>query len=88
METISNTNKIVSLHSRRAEKEVLEVLKRYKIKNAIFHWYSVPLGLIQEIVDSGYYFSINPAMINSPNGRKIIDKVPITSVLTETDGFM
>jgi TatD DNase family protein len=40
METISNTNKIVSLHSRRAEKEVLEVLKRYKIKNAIFHWYS------------------------------------------------
>jgi uncharacterized pyridoxamine 5'-phosphate oxidase family protein len=25
-------------------------------------------------------------MINSPNGRKIIDKVPITSVLTETDG--
>lgn len=86
MEVISNTNKIVTLHSRRAEKEVFKILSNKKIHNAIFHWYSGPLGLIQDIADAGYYFSVNPAMINSPNGRKIIEKIPLSSLLTETDG--
>ena len=86
MEVISNTNKLVTLHSRRAEKEVFQILINKKIRNAIFHWYSGPLGLIQDIVDAGYYFSVNPAMINSPNGRKIIEKIPAHNLLTETDG--
>lgn len=86
LNTIASQKKILSIHSRRAEKEVLELLKKYKIRNAIFHWYSGGLNLIDEIVQSGYYFSINPAMIKSASGKKIIDKIPQNLVLTETDG--
>ena len=86
LQSVSNKKKILSIHSRKAEKEVLELLIKYKISNAIFHWYSGPLNLICKIIDSGYYFSINPSMINSVNGRTIISKIPIGRMLTESDG--
>ena len=86
LNAITNQKKVLSIHSRLAEKEVLELLKKYKIKNVIFHWYSGGLNLIGEIVNSGYYFSINPAMIRSASGRKIIAQIPREFILTETDG--
>ncbi len=86
LNVIADKKKLLSIHSRRAEKEVLSLLKRYKIKHAIFHWYSGGLNLIDEIVQEGYYFSINPAMINSSSGRKIISKIPQQFILTESDG--
>jgi len=86
LDAISSQKKILSLHSRRAEKETLNLLIRKKIQNAIFHWYSGPLTLIEQIVDAGYYFSINTSMINSESGKKIINSIPLNRVLTETDG--
>ncbi len=82
---IKGQNKIVSLHSRRAEKETLQMLIDNKIKNAIFHWYSGSIPVLESIVKSGYYFSINSAMTQSENGKKIISKVPKELILTETD---
>ena len=77
--------KIVSVHSRRAEKELLELLTEYDIKNVIFHWYSGPIGLIDNILDRGYYFSVNETMCLSKNGRTILSKLPKERILTETD---
>ncbi|SRR5690554_275154 len=86
LKLVSDKKKILSLHSRKAEKEVFELLMQYKIQNAIFHWYSGGLNLIKNIVDEGYYFSINPAMVKSAAGQKIISKIPRENILTETDG--
>ncbi len=83
---VTDKKKILSIHSRKAENEVLQLLMKYNIENAIFHWYSGSLQLINEIVDSGYYFSINPSMIKSNNGRKIISRIPFERLLTESDG--
>jgi TatD DNase family protein len=83
---VSNQNKILSIHSRRAEKEVLEVLQSHKIKHAIFHWYSGPISMLDKIIAEGYSFSINYSMINSLNGEKIIDAIPRNLLLTESDG--
>ncbi|MCG8576771.1 MAG: TatD family hydrolase, partial [Flavobacteriales bacterium] len=52
LEAVGNKPKILSIHSRKAEKEVLQLLKDYQIQNAIFHWYSGGLKLIDQIVDS------------------------------------
>lgn len=86
LEEVSNKKKLLSLHSRKAEKEVFEFLKFYKIKCAIFHWYSGPLSLIDQISEEGYFFSINPAMLNSASGRKVIERIPLNKLLTESDG--
>lgn len=86
LKLVADKKKILSLHSRKAEKEVFKLLIQYKIQNAIFHWYSGGLNLIKNIAEEGYYFSINPAMIKSATGQKIISKIPRENVLTETDG--
>jgi len=83
---LKGKKKLLSLHSRRAEKAVLDELVQNNISSAIFHWYSGPLGLIEEIAGHGYYFSVNPAMILSDNGKKIIGRIPRDRILTESDG--
>jgi TatD DNase family protein len=77
--------KIVSVHSRKAEKELLSLLCEYDIKNVVFHWYSGPTALIPEILSKGYYFSINESMTLSKKGRSIIDMIPRNRILTESD---
>ena len=85
LSAIGGKKKIVSVHSRRAEKELLSLLCEYQIENVIFHWYSGPVHLIPAILEQGYYFSINEAMCDSKNGKGIIEKIPRERVLTETD---
>ena len=82
---LKGKKKIVSVHSRKAERELLDLLCEYDIKNVIFHWYSGPVGLIPCILSCGYYFSINESMTLSKNGQKIIENIPKTRILTETD---
>lgn len=86
LDIIAAKKKILSIHSRLAERQVLDLLKKYKIENAIFHWYSGSPNLIDEIVEHGYYFSVNPAMTKSISGKEIISKIPRNFILTETDG--
>ncbi len=83
---LSGKKKILSLHSRKAEKEVLSYLIQHHITAAIFHWYSGSLVLIDQIVSAGFYFSVNPAMIKSKSGQDIISKIPVNHILTESDG--
>ena len=82
---LKGKKKIVSVHSRKAERELLDLLCEYDIKNVIFHWYSGPVGLIPSILSCGYYFSINESMTLSKNGQKIIENIPKPRILTETD---
>lgn len=83
--TIKGKKKIVSVHSRNAEKELLDILCEFEIKNVIFHWYSGPVDLIPSIIERGFYFSINESMCRSKNGQSIIGKIPREKILTETD---
>lgn len=78
--------KFITLHSRRAESTVLSLLQEAQRSPVVFHWYSGSLKNLENALSQGHYFSINPAMITSPNGKKIISKLPLNRVLTETDG--
>ncbi len=83
---IQGNSKVLSIHSRKAENEVFNFLLEYNIRSAIFHWYSGPLQLINKIVDAGFFFSINSAMIKSKGGQEIIRRIPLSNILTESDG--
>lgn len=83
--TLTGKKKIVSVHSRKAEKELFNLLCEYDIKNVVFHWYSGSVDLVPSILKQGYYFSINEAMCRSKSGRSIIDSIPKDKLLTETD---
>lgn len=85
LDCVKGKFKILSIHSRRAEKEVLEMLCDRNIENAIFHWYSGPLYVLDKIIKCGFFLSVNSSMLNTENGRKIIAKIPKELILTETD---
>lgn len=85
--TIKQTPKFITIHSRRAESAVLELLEETNYPfPVVFHWYSGPLNVLDKVIEKGHYFSINPAMVESPNGQKIIDRIPPNRLLTESDG--
>ncbi len=86
LDTMGAAPRFLTLHSRGAEPEVLELLAEYGVSGAVFHWYSGPMALVDEIVSAGHYLSVNPAMVRSKNGRKIVERTPRDRVLTETDG--
>jgi TatD DNase family protein len=77
--------KVLTVHSRGAEKETIESLGASDA-TAILHWYSGPLGLIDSALDAGVWFSVNAAMLRSKTGQKIIRSVPVDRIVTETDG--
>lgn len=82
---LKGKSKIVSIHSRKAERETIEIINRYEVSIPIFHWYSGPLSLIPQIIELGGYFSFNEAMTLSEKGRRIISKIPLNRLLTESD---
>ena len=86
LQNIYKKKKILSIHSRKAEKEVFSNLIEFKIEAAIFHWYSGPLKLIDNIAKYGFFFSVNNAMIRSKAGQARISRIPKNRILTETDG--
>ena len=77
--------KVLSVHSRGAEAECIDRLSDVGA-TAVLHWYSGPLGQLDRAVDAGFYFSVNPSMLRSQNGQKILDRIPRDRLLTETDG--
>ena len=78
-------NKILSIHSRRSAEAVLRIIGPDFKGKAIMHWYSGPVELIQNAPEN-IYFSINTAMLQSRQGKKVIAGLERSQVLTETDG--
>lgn len=78
------SDKILSVHTRKAEKQVLSILNHCK-SQVIFHWYSGTIREMEEAIERGYYFSINHQMIRSNNGKRLIAKIPLEKILIESD---
>lgn len=77
-------NKIMSIHSRRAEADCLKILKNY-VGKVILHWYSGSQRNLQEALERNYYFSVNHQMLLSNSGRSIVDRIPLDQLLFESD---
>src|SRR5689334_5266290 len=52
IESIQGRKKFISIHSRGAEPEVLELLEQSKISGAVFHWFSGRLEVLGQIASA------------------------------------
>lgn len=75
----------LSLHSRRAGAEVLELTAEFQDGACIFHWYSGPSPPWSKLPPERF-FSINTAMLSSRRGKSLIEEMPKERVLLESDG--
>lgn len=80
------SGRILTVHSRRAEADVVSAIVEHRPGPFILHWYSGTLKTLHTAVANGAYFSINIAMTRSERGRRIIQEIPRERVLTESDG--
>lgn len=82
-------DKILTLHSVRAVKPVLDLLELHllpKKGKAVLHWFTGSTAEAKRACDLGCYFSINGAMLNNDRGRKTVAALPLDRLFTETDG--
>jgi TatD DNase family protein len=79
-------NKVLTVHSRRASSDVVAAFGPSFPGIVILHWFSGPMRDLNRAIEAGMYFSVNPAMAKSANGRKLTAAMPRDRVLTETDG--
>jgi TatD DNase family protein len=77
--------KIVNLHTKGAEADVLDSLDRHKVTRTIVHWYSGPMDILREMVARGMYFTIGVEIMHSNLIRTIAAEIPCELLLTETD---
>ena len=75
----------VSIHTRKVEKEVIEILRNYPNLKKILHCFSGNFKLIKEAKEIGCYFSIPTNIVRSQHFQKMIEILPKERILTETD---
>jgi TatD DNase family protein len=77
--------KIVNLHTKGGERQILDLLERYDITRPIIHWYSGPLDILGALIQFGAYFTIGVEVRYSEIIQRIAREIPDQLLLTETD---
>jgi TatD DNase family protein len=85
LEIAESFNKPAIVHSRGAWEEAFELGKKYGPDKIVFHWYSGPLNVLEEILDSGFLISATPAAEYSKHLIGALEKAPLEQILIETD---
>ncbi len=84
--SIANENdKPLSIHSRGAWTDCVNMVIESGVRKAVFHWFSGPVKDLKKILDYGYYVSATPAVAYSREHRKIIARTPLENIILETD---
>ena len=86
LQCLNHTPRFITVHSRRAETAVLDVVRQEYGRPIVLHWYTGTNKALDLALQAGHSFSINPAMLQSRRGKAIIGRLPPERVLTESDG--
>ncbi|MBN1502264.1 TatD family hydrolase [Candidatus Woesearchaeota archaeon] len=85
IEIAKKNNKPLIVHSRRAEKDVIDVLEGYNYGKIIMHCFNGNHKLVQRVRDNRWFFSIPTNVVRSEHMQKIVKETPLSQLLTETD---
>jgi len=80
-----NLNIPIIVHSRNAEQDTLNVLEESKYKKVIMHCFSGNAEQTKKASDFGYYFSIPTSIVRNKSFKKLVKRIDIKNILTETD---
>jgi len=82
-------NKVLTVHSIRAAKEVLDHIEAHLPPSegkVVLHWFTGNKAEAKRAVEMGCYFSINTSMLDNERHALMVATIPIDRLLTETDG--
>lgn len=78
-------NKPACIHSRYAWRDAYDLVKEAGVVKAVFHWYTGPSSVLKDIIESGYYISVTPAISYHEEHRRAVKETPLEKLLLETD---
>ncbi|MCK4665144.1 TatD family hydrolase [Candidatus Dependentiae bacterium] len=85
LQSAQDQQKIITIHTKGAEKEVLSLLKKYNLERVIIHWYSGPINIFRELISLGVFFTFGVEVLTSKEIQALAKELPSNLLLTETD---
>ncbi|MFH1211755.1 MAG: TatD family hydrolase, partial [Candidatus Woesearchaeota archaeon] len=85
IELSEKIGKPMIIHSRKAEKEAVEMLESSRVKKAVLHCFCGKKSLVNSAIDLGLYFSIPANIERAENFQANVCRIDISRLLTETD---
>ena len=76
----------IVIHSRGTTAQIVDMLPSYNLKRVLLHWFSNPISALTKAVENGYYITEGVPAVYSDGIREVVKKVPLTRLMTETDG--
>mmetsp|Transcript_2073 Transcript_2073/g.3163 ORF Transcript_2073/g.3163 Transcript_2073/m.3163 type:complete len:259 (-) Transcript_2073:1977-2753(-) len=75
----------LNVHSRQAGHHAISLLKEVGAKRVLLHAFDGRPAAAQQGIDAGYFFSIPPSVVRSPNQQRLVEKLPLSNMLLESD---
>ncbi len=76
----------IIIHSRGTTAQIMDILPSYHLQKVLLHWFSNPISVLAKVVENGYYITEGPPTVYSNGIREVVRRIPLTNLLTETDG--
>lgn len=85
LQLAEDLQKPVVIHSRDAEKKVVEILREYDLPEVMLHCFNGNPELAESAVDSGMTIGVTTQVLYSDRVQQITDRLEIEDILLETD---
>jgi TatD DNase family protein len=80
-----DNGKPACIHSRYAWRDAFDLVREAGLEKAVFHWYTGTSSVLRDIIESGYFISVTPAVSYHEEHRRAVKETPLEQLLLETD---
>jgi TatD DNase family protein len=80
-------NKPIILHAVYDDAPIVcDLLEKYNIKSAHFHWFKGDKKTMERLIRNGYFVSLTPDILYEEETREVVRTFPLHFMMAETDG--
>ena len=65
---------------------ICDLLEKYSIHHAHFHWFKGDAATTERMADNGYYISVTPDVCYEQEIQHLVKHYPLEQIMVETDG--